>query len=53
MNACGKHSTFSPETNKDMKRILTLNNGVVIPQFGLGVYSIPEGEVPTTPYWQL
>ena len=24
---------------------LTLNNGVVIPQFGLGVYSIPAGEV--------
>ena len=23
---------------------LTLNNGVVIPQFGLGVYSIPAGE---------
>ena len=23
---------------------LTLNNGVVMPQFGLGVYSIPEGE---------
>ena len=24
---------------------LTLNNGVQIPQFGLGVYSIPAGEV--------
>ena len=24
---------------------LTLNNGVVMPQFGLGVYSIPAGEV--------
>ena len=24
---------------------LTLNNGIVIPQFGLGVYSIPAGEV--------
>ncbi|MBP5566280.1 MAG: hypothetical protein J6X57_02145, partial [Bacteroidales bacterium] len=24
---------------------LTLNNGVVIPQFGLGVYSIPDGEI--------
>ena len=24
---------------------LTLNNGVVIPQFGLGVYAIPAGEV--------
>ena len=24
---------------------LTLNNGVVMPQFGLGVYSIPEGEI--------
>ena len=24
---------------------LTLNNGVAIPQFGLGVYSIPAGEV--------
>ncbi len=24
---------------------LTLNNGVVIPQFGLGVYSISAGEV--------
>lgn len=23
---------------------LTLNNGIVIPQFGLGVYSIPAGE---------
>ena len=23
----------------------TLNNGIVIPQFGLGVYSIPAGEV--------
>ena len=23
---------------------ITLNNGVVIPQFGLGVYSIPAGE---------
>lgn len=23
---------------------ITLNNGVVIPQFGLGVYSLPEGE---------
>ena len=23
---------------------LTLNNGVRVPQFGLGVYSIPEGE---------
>ena len=24
---------------------LTLNNGVQMPQFGLGVYSIPAGEV--------
>ncbi len=24
---------------------LTLNNGIAIPQFGLGVYSIPAGEV--------
>ena len=24
---------------------LTLNNGVKMPQFGLGVYSIPAGEV--------
>ena len=24
---------------------LTPNNGVVMPQFGLGVYSIPEGEI--------
>ena len=24
---------------------LTLNNGVASPQFGLGVYSIPAGEV--------
>lgn len=23
---------------------LTLNNGVQMPQFGLGVYSIPDGE---------
>ena len=24
--------------------ILTLNNGIQMPQFGLGVYSIPDGE---------
>ena len=38
-----KESTIKTEYPMN-QTTLTLNNGVVVPQFGLGVYSIPAGE---------
>ncbi len=40
-----KTSEINQNTTLPMNQTtITLNNGVVIPQFGLGVYSIPAGE---------
>ncbi len=47
--SCSAQNTKTPEINQNTthpmnQTTITLNNGVVIPQFGLGVYSIPAGE---------
>lgn len=47
--SCSARNTETPEINQNTtlpmnQTTITLNNGVVIPQFGLGVYSIPAGE---------
>ncbi len=47
--SCSAQNTKTPEINQNTtlpmnQASITLNNGVVIPQFGLGVYSIPAGE---------
>lgn len=47
--ACGnaqkqEEMTTRPTTTTANVPLLTLNNGVQVPQFGLGVYAIPEGE---------
>ena len=47
--SCSAQNTQTPEINQNTtlpmnQTTITLNNGVVIPQFGLGVYSIPAGE---------
>lgn len=46
---CSAQNTKTPEINQNTtlpmnQTTITLSNGVVIPQFGLGVYSIPAGE---------
>lgn len=46
---CSAQNTKTPEINQNTtlpmnQTTITLNNGVVIPQFGFGVYSIPAGE---------
>ena len=47
--SCSAQNTKTPEINQNTtlpmnQTTITLNNGVVIPQFGLGVYSIQAGE---------
>ncbi len=42
--SCTSQETKTQNTLPMNQTTLTLNNGVVIPQFGLGVYSIPAGE---------
>ena len=47
--SCSAQNTQTPEINQNTtlpmnQTTITLNNGVVNPQFGLGVYSIPAGE---------
>ena len=38
-------ASTSAQTSAQAVPMLKLNNGVDMPQFGLGVYMIPEGEV--------
>lgn len=42
--SCASQETKKQNSLPMNQTTLTLNNGVIIPQFGLGVYSIPAGE---------
>lgn len=43
--SCASRQTKTQNSLPMNQTTLTLNNGVRIPQFGLGVYSIPDGEI--------